>query len=73
MHTFIKLTLVVIVILGTTGQAQEREHVGNVDRVQNTANAIYADVSRALAASAPVWFEDLLKTSSLRFRSSTRK
>lgn len=62
MHTFIKLTLVVVMILGTTGQAQEREQVGNVDRVQNTVNAIYADVNRSLTASDPVWFKDLLKT-----------
>ncbi len=62
MHIFVKLALLVITILGTTVQAQERQQVGDVERVQNTVHAIYANVSRPLTTSAPVLFEDLLKT-----------
>ncbi len=62
MHIFVKLALVIIAIVGATGQTQERQQVGDVDRVQNTVHALYANKRRPLTVSAPVWFEDLLKT-----------
>jgi len=49
-------------IVNSAQAADARAHVGDVDRVQNQAQALFLQESRILASEAPVLFEDLLRT-----------
>jgi hypothetical protein len=65
MQGLFSLLLVVMLALAMFSIVQageQRTDVGEVERVQERARAIYDKQSRHLAAGAPVWFEDLLKT-----------
>ncbi len=56
------LLLMGLMALSGDGVALERPNVGDVKRVQGAATASYSDQSRALAAGATVFFQDLLAT-----------